>query len=114
MATKHVANREGIYLALNASPDMCTVDDKVVAFDISQTIDQDKAAYSTKVFARGQPVLMAGSIINGVIGNAGEGVVSGVSIANGHVKVLDGSPKVFVEKRPLARHLDPIEMNGDV
>lgn len=114
MASKHVANREKIYLAINTTPDMCVVEGNIVPFDIYQTIDQDKTAYSTKVFARGQPVLMVDSIIKGVIGNAGEGFVSGVSIANGHVKIMDGSPKVFAEKRKLARHLDPVEMNGDV
>jgi len=49
----------------------------------------------------------------GVIGNAGRGVKSGVTMGNRHVKVLGGAPNVFAEKRRLARHLDAVEMNGE-
>ncbi|MDI1451768.1 PAAR-like domain-containing protein [Polyangium sp. 6x1] len=112
MASKHVANREGIYLAINSSPDMCMVGEAVVPFEIYQTLDSEKTAFSTKVFVRRQPVLLAGSIIKGVIGNAGKGVLSGVAVEFGHIKVRDGAPKVFAEKRKLARHMDPVEMNG--
>lgn len=112
MATKHVANREAIYVAINSSPDMCMVGDKIVPFEIHQTLNNENAAYATKVFARRQPVLMKGSIIKGVIGNAGQGIVSGVSMSAGNVKVLEGASSVIAEGRGLARHLDPVEMNG--
>lgn len=116
MADKHVANRETEYVAINSAPDMCLVSEdggeKVVAFDIYQRLTSDKAEYSTKVFARKQPVLMINSIVGGVIGNAGRGVKSGVSLGKGHVRIEDGAPGVFAEKRRLARHLDPVEMNG--
>jgi len=112
MATKHVANHEAIYVAINSSPDMCIVGGQVVPFEIHQTLNNEKATFATKVFARGQPVLMKGSIIKGVIGNAGQGIVSGVSMSAGNIKVLEGASSVIAEGRSLARHLDPIEMNG--
>ncbi|APR80097.1 Rhs-family protein [Minicystis rosea] len=113
MATKHIANREPIYIAINSTPDMCVVDGDVVPFDIYQTLDNEQAAFSTNVFARKQPVLLAGSIIKGVIGNAGKGLESGVAAGEGHIKVLRGSSKVLIQGREVARHLDPIEMNGE-
>lgn len=114
MATKHIANHERIYLAINSSPDVCKIHDDIVAFDIYQTLDNEKMAFSTNVFARKQPILLEGSVVRGVVGNAGEGVKSGVAISNGHIKVLEGCGNVFVQKRRVARHQDPIEMNGDV
>lgn len=57
---------------------------------------------------------MIDSIIQGVEGNAGVGVQSGVSLSNGHCKVLTGATTVFTEGRQTARHLDEVLMNGKV
>jgi hypothetical protein len=111
MADKHIANREARWVALNTAPDWCVVDDTVIPFDLSRTLDHELTLYSTSVFARGQPLLMLDSIVQGVDGDAGQGVGSTVSQGSGHVWVREGSPTVYVEGRPVARHLDKVQMN---
>ena len=114
MATKHVANREVQWVPLNVCPDFCCVDGEVLPFDIARTLNQDKAFYATTVFARGEPVLMMGSVIQGVVGNAGRGVLSQVSRGSGQVWLREGSPSVYAEKRSLSRHLDECLMNCEM
>lgn len=111
MADKHIANRESVWIAENVCPDFCRVNKKVIPFDIQRTLDHELMHYATSVFARGEPVLMEGSVIQGVDGDKGKGIHSKVSLGSGHVRIKAGSPTVFVEGRPVARHLDPCEMN---
>lgn len=108
----HIADAEAQFMVINVAPDFCIVGDQVVPFDIVSILPPEKAAYSHTVFARDEKVLMVGSIVQGVRGNAGRGVRSGVSLGAGNVKVVAGSPTVFVESRAVARHGDLCEMNG--
>jgi len=111
MADKHVANKEAQWVALNTEPDWCKVDDDIIPFDISRTLDHELMLYANTVFARGEPVLMLDSVVQGVVGDGGKGVDSKVSRGNGHVWVREGSPTVYAEGRPLSRHLDRVFMN---
>lgn len=111
MATKHLANREATWVALNVSPDFCQVGDDVIPFDISRTLERDKVLYARSVFARGEPVILYDSVASGVKGNAGRGVCSQVSQAAGHVWMREGANTVFAEGRKVVRHLDQCLMN---
>lgn len=113
-ATKHIADAEAEFLVLNVTPDFCRVVGQIVPFDIMHTLKPEKADYAVSVFARGEKVLMVKSIVQGVVGNAGQGVKSNVSMGSGHVKVVEGSSTVLVESRAVARHGDLVEMNGKV
>lgn len=113
MATKHIADAEGEFYVMNTPPDICKVGKKPIPFDIFQVLTPEKSDYAKTVFARGNPVLMQGSVIRAVIGDTGSGVASGVSMGGGHTKVITGSPTVFVEGRPVARHLEDVLMNGN-
>ncbi len=70
MAEKHIANRESQWVDINSEPDWCEVGDDVIPFDISRTLDHEFALYAKTVFARGEPVLMLDSIVQGVEGDA--------------------------------------------
>ena len=111
MAEKHVANRESLWVALNSEPDWCEVDDDVIPYDIGRTLNHELMLYAKTVYARGEPVVMLDTVIQGVDGDQGGGVSSEVSEGSGHVWVREGSPTVFAEKRPLSRHLDRVFMN---
>ena len=112
MADKHAANREP-WVALNTKPDWCEVDGDVIPFDISRTLDHELINYAKTVFIRGEPAVMLDSVAQGTDGDAGHGVShSTVSRGSGHVWVREGSPSVFVEGRPLTRHLDKVLMNS--
>jgi hypothetical protein len=112
MATRHIADAEGTFKVINVPPDFCRVGKLVIPFDIFQVLTPEKSDYAKTVFARGHQVLMQGSVIKAVIGDAGSGVASTVSLGSGHTKILTGSPTVFVEGRPVARHLEDVLMNG--
>ena len=111
MAEKHIANREATWYAACVEPDYCRVGDSVIPFDIARTLDHEKALFAKTFFARGQPVILADSIVAGVDGNAGRGVRSGVAQESGHVWIFEGSSTFFTEGRPTARHLDRCWMN---
>jgi hypothetical protein len=112
MAEKHIADAESQFVVVNVTPDFCKVGKKVIPFDITQVLPPEKAAYAKTVFARGQQVLMIDSIIKAVKGNAGKGVCSGVSLAQGDTLVIQGASTVHTEGRLTARHLDEVLMNG--
>jgi Domain of unknown function (DUF4150) len=108
----HVADAEAQFRVINVTPDFCIVGTAVVAFDPIQILQPEKLDYAKTVFSRSEKVLIKGSVVKGVLGNAGKGIASGVSLANGHVKVLEGSATVFIEDKAAARHDDLCEMNG--
>ena len=112
MAEKHIADAESQFIVVNVNPDFCKVGKKVIPFDISQVLQPEKSSYAKTVFARGKQVLMQNSIIKAVNGNAGEGVSSGVSLALGDTKIIEGASTVHTEGRLTARHLDEVLMNG--
>ncbi|MGJ7553605.1 PAAR-like domain-containing protein [Variovorax sp. RB3P1] len=109
---KHIADAEAQFMVVNVTPDFCIVGNQVIPFDIVAILPPEKAAYADSVFARGEKVLMIDSIVQGVTGNAGSGVRSGVSLGAGNVQVVSGAQTVFVESRAVARHGDLCEMNG--
>lgn len=111
---RHIADGETSFVILNVTPDFCRVGNSIVAFDISQTLKPEEADYAKSVFARSEPVLMINSIIDKVVGNAGSGVASNVSLGSGHSKIVEGSGTVIVESRMVARHDDLVDMNGQV
>lgn len=111
MSPPHVADAEGDFLVVNISPDFCIVNGVVVPFEIMRQLPPEKACYSHTVHARGQKVLHLDSIVQGVVGNAGSGVSSGVSEGGGDTKILQGAPKVRVEGMLCARHGDLCDMN---
>ncbi len=79
MATEHIADAEPTFKVLNIDPDMCFVNGAVVPFEIYRELPPELSDYSPNVNARGCKVLHVDSIVQGVIGNAGSGVISGVS-----------------------------------
>jgi hypothetical protein len=111
MSEKHIADAESTWRVVNISPDMCIVGGKVVPFEIYRELTPEKSDYSHNVHARGCMVLHVDSITQGVIGNAGSGVSSGVSQGGGHTKILEGAQSVRVNKKNCARHLDRCDMN---
>jgi hypothetical protein len=108
---KHIADAETEFVVVGVSPDFCKVGKAIIPFDISQVIASEKTSYSKSVFARGEKVLLLDSVIKGVKGNAGKGVVSQVSLGSGCNKVLQGSSSVFAEGKKVARHDDLVSMN---
>lgn len=107
----HVADAEADFKVVNITPDFCNVEGKIVPFDIFQTLVPEHSCYAQTVNSRGVKVLTVDSVIKGVIGNAGSGVLSGVSQDAAYVKMITGAKTVFVEKKPLCRHGDLCLMN---
>jgi hypothetical protein len=114
VSTPHVADAEDEFYVLAISPDFCKVGNQVVPCFPMRKLPTEEADYATSVFARSEKILMVDTIVDGVKGNAGEGIKSGVSLANGHVKMLQGDATVLVEGRKAARHDDLCWINGQV
>ncbi len=112
MATKHIADAEPTFKVVNIDPDMCFVNGAVVPFEIYRELPPELCDYSQNVHARGCKVLHVDSVIQGVIGNAGSGVISGVSQGAGNNIVREGAQTVHVEGALVARHFDRVGMNG--
>ena len=110
--TPHVADAEEDFYIIAITPDMCKVGKKTVAYEPSQKLVNEKSQYSKKVFARDVPTLMVGSVVQGLLGNAGKGVHSGVSGKQGHSQILKNDRTVWIEDRQVAAHTDLAIMNG--
>jgi hypothetical protein len=87
---KHIADAEALWKVCNINPDMCVVNGQVVPFDIYQELTPERSNYSPDVHARSAKVLHVDSINKGVIGNAGSGVSSGVSLGSGDTSITEG------------------------
>lgn len=112
MSTKpHIADAEVEFKVVNVTPDFCKVDGDTVPFEIKQTLAPEKAFYAKNVHARGGRVLTMGSVIEGVIGNMGEGVISGVAQGSGHIFIAEGDETVLTRGSPTARHDHKCLMN---
>jgi hypothetical protein len=107
----HIADAESAFFVLAVTPDMCKVGKTIVAFKSMQILSPEEASYSTTVFARDEKVLLLKSVIDGVKGNAGKGLASGVAVKSGHVEIKEGSATVIIEDRLTARHGDEVDMN---
>ena len=107
----HIADAEDGFFVLAVTPDMCRVGKQIVAFKPMQILSPEQAAFSTTVFARDEKVLLLKSVISGVKGNAGKGVISGVAVRSGNVEIKEGSTTVIIEDRKTARDGDEVDMN---
>ncbi|MGE0786536.1 MAG: hypothetical protein AB7S26_12770 [Sandaracinaceae bacterium] len=113
MSKPHMSDAESApFVAVNIAPDFCEVDGTVVPFDIMQFLEPERASYAGSVFARTCKTLPLGSVIRGVLGDAGSGVVSGTSLAAGDVVIVEGDATINVEGRPASRHGHLCLMNG--
>lgn len=110
----HIADAEEEFFVISVTPDMCQVGKSIVAFEPMQNLSFEEGAYSATVFSRDEKILLVDSVIDGVKGNAGKGLKSGVAVKDGHVKVMEGSQTVFIEDRMTARDGDEVDMNVKV
>lgn len=110
----HIADAESGFTILNITPDFCIVDGQTVPFDIVRDLSHERMSYAKKVNARGVPVLTIKSVVQGVEGNMGEGIVSGVSQGAGDSVILRGVRNVRAEGNQVCRHLDLVQMNVKV
>ncbi len=108
---KHIADAEVEFVVTNVNPDFCDVDGCVVPFEIKQVLSEERTEYSPNFFAHSKKVLKVGSIIKGVEGNTGSGVLSGVSQQAGDSMTTEGSDHLFVNGKPVCRHGDRALMN---
>lgn len=108
---RQFADAEDEFVVANVNPDFCRVDGCVVPFEIKQTLSSEKDAYSKDVFSRGKKVLKLGSVIRGVVGNAGEGVQSGVAEGSGDSVTIEGSKVLFVNGKAACHDFHQVEMN---
>jgi hypothetical protein len=108
---RHIADAEAGFVVVNVNPDFCEVDGDVVPFDIYQMLSSENADYSPDVFARGAKVLKEGSVVRSVIGNAGAGILSGVSQGAGHSIMIEGTDHFTVNGKRVCRHDDHCLMN---
>ena len=111
MSNRHIADAESGFVVVNVNPDFCKVGGCVVPFDIYREMPPEKKNYAKKTNARGQKILPIDAVIQGVIGNAGKGVSSGVSQGSGDVILIEGAKSVRVEGRLVSRHRDLAHMN---
>lgn len=111
MSDRHIADAESGFKVVNISPDFCRVNGCVVPFDIYRELPPERANYAKKTNARKEKVLHVNSVIQGVIGNAGSGVSSGVSKGAGDTVIIEGAKSVRVEGELVARHRDLCWMN---
>jgi hypothetical protein len=111
---KHIADAESGFTVTNINPDFCDVDGTVIPFDIMQVLSEENTDYAENFFSRGAKVLRVGSIVKGVVGNAGEGVLSGVSQGEGHTITIEGSKRLFVGGKAVCHHLHRVLMNVKV
>jgi hypothetical protein len=110
----HIADADEKFFIMSVTPDMCKVGRKVVAFDSSQELPSELMNYSKKTIARDHKIVLIGSAVKGLKGNAGKGLKSGVAVALGNSKILEGSPTVFIEDKAAVRDGDEVDMNGKV
>ena len=107
----HIASAEDGFFVLAVTPDMCKVGNTVVAFKSMQILSPEEASFSTTVFARDEKVLLLKSVIDGVKGNAGKGIASGVAVKSGHMEIKEGSQTVIIEDSLTSRDGDEVDIN---
>ncbi len=107
----HIADAEDEFFVLSVTPDMCRVNKSIVAFEPMQKLSSEKGDYSSTVFSRDEKVLLIKSVVRGMKGNAGKGLVSGVAVKNGNSIIKEGSDTVIIEDRLTARDGHEVDMN---
>ncbi len=107
----HIADAESQFKVVNVTPDFCEVHGQVVPFDIYRDLTPERDGYAKRVNARGVRVLTVGSVVSGVVGNMGEGVISTVSQSGGDVVMIQGVPNVRAHGRAVCHDQDLCLMN---
>lgn len=100
--SQHIGNDTDWY-AVCVLPDYCIVSSVVVPFDSFAVIDKQVLA-SPDVAAQGVPIYRVGDLHQGVLADAGVGVVSGTSLGAGFVKFVSGQWNVQVNGLEVVRH----------
>lgn len=111
MKGQHVKDKEGEFYAMNIAPDFCIVNGDIIAYDIARDLTHE-LDYEHSMLTRSAPVLKRYSTIQGVDGNGGKGIHSGVSLEAGNNLAIQGSSTVLVKGQPVCRHWDFVLMNG--
>jgi hypothetical protein len=99
----HIADAEAEFKVVNVTPDFCKIQEKIVAFEIYRDLSPERENYTKQVNARGVRVLTVGSVIAGVVGNMGKGVISTVSQGGGDVIMIEGVESIRAEGKPVCR-----------
>lgn len=110
----HIADAEAEFTIVSITPDFCVVDGQTIPFDLVRTLAPERLGYAKKVNARGVPVLTIQSVVQGVVGNMGEGILSGVAQETGDSYVLPMARNVRAEGNPVCRDRDLCLMNVKV
>ena len=100
--SQHIGNDTDWY-AVCVLPDYCIVGSIVVPFDSFAVIDNQILA-SPDVAAQGVPIYRVGDLHQGVLADAGVGVVSGTSLSAGFVRFVSGQWNVQVNGLDVVRH----------
>lgn len=111
MTTRHLAIKKQQFKVISIGPDFCEVEGHIIPYDISRDLTAEKSNYSQETFAQGVPLLHVESVIQGVMGDMGAGIISGTSLQTGDVVLIEGHDNVLVEGSPVSRHLHQVLMN---
>jgi hypothetical protein len=108
------AAKEGVFIAVSASPDVCKTPPNNVPIPYRVVAKLDEGlSVSPNVFFRGHPVVLAdGSSIANVTGDesgSGGGVSSGCN--EGEVKFIEGDDTFLVNGKRVVRDKDEVTMN---
>jgi hypothetical protein len=112
----HGADANAKWVAAVTAPDLCIVGGKPTPFDTAAILSAwDPANPETRVRALTHPVYRVEDRILGVLGNAGSGQVSGVSLGTGHVVMRAPSPptRVIARNREVVVDRTPAQINTD-
>lgn len=110
MSEREIAHKVETAWAINTKKDFCKVGNTIIPFDI--ICDLSKAiSYSPNVTANSSNTLTVTHKIQGVVGNAGQGLESGVSQLAGEVILTNGSPTVLINGKSSVRDGDACLMN---
>lgn len=110
MAVRELANKDSLPVAINVNPDICRVDGVLVPFDIARDLSH-AIKHSPDVTGQGVPLLFVTSVIQGVDGNQGQGLASGVAQSCGYVFVTGGAQQIFCNGLAVAWNMSECEMN---
>ena len=86
--SQHIGN-DTDWWAVCVLPDYCVVGGCIVPFDSLALID-NQVLSSPDVEAQGVPVYRVGDLHQGILADAGAGIISGTSLGAGFVKFLSG------------------------
>lgn len=110
----HGADANGKWVVAVTAPDVCVVGGKPTPFDTSAILSSwDPANPETRIRALMHPVYRVDDKMLGVLGNAGSGQVSGVSLGTGYVTIQAPSPptRVVAAQRQIVVDQTPVMVN---